>query len=155
MTLLPGATLGMLGGGQLGRMFTIAARTLGYRVIVLDPDPHSPAAQLADAHIMATYDDTPALHRLGKACAVITTEFENIPAATLELLSQFCPVRPSAAAVQVAQDRTIEKAFVRSCGLLPVPFAAIRQVGDIQAASAQVQYPAILKTARLGYDGKG
>lgn len=155
MTLLPGATLGMLGGGQLGRMFTVAARTLGYRVIVLEPDPHSPAAQLADEHIIAAYDDTAALQRFAEACDVITTEFENIPATTLELLSQFCPVRPSAAAVQMAQDRIVEKAFVRSCGLLPVPFAAIRQRSDIPAASELVQYPAILKTARLGYDGKG
>ena len=144
----------MLGGGQLGRMFTVAARTLGYRVIVLEPDPHSPAGQLADEHIVAAYDDTAALTAFGQQCDVITTEFENIPAPTLASLAQFCPVRPSATAVETTQDRIVEKEFVRSCGLLPVPFAAIRAVEDI-AVQSTVKYPAILKTARLGYDGKG
>lgn len=153
--LLPGSTIGMLGGGQLGRMFTVAARTLGYKVIVLEPDPLSPAGQLADEHQIAAYDDTDALKILGAKCDVITTEFENIPAKTLELLKAYCPVRPSAAAVEVAQDRIIEKEFVRSCGLMPVPFAAIRNTADIAAAMSTVQFPAILKTARLGYDGKG
>jgi 5-(carboxyamino)imidazole ribonucleotide synthase len=153
MTLLPGSTIGMLGGGQLGRMFTVAARTLGYRVIVLEPDPHSPAAQLADEHIIAAYDDEQALRSFGSKCQVVTTEFENIPARTLEFLTQFCPVRPAAKAVEVAQDRIVEKEFVRACGLMPVPFAAIRELADIHTAT--IQYPAILKTARLGYDGKG
>lgn len=155
MTLLPGSTIGMLGGGQLGRMFTVAARTLGYHVIVLEPDPHSPAGQLADEHFIAAYDDQQALTTFGQRCDVVTTEFENIPAATLELLTQYCPVRPSASAVQVAQDRIVEKEFVRSCGLAPVPFATIRQTSDLASAPEQVQFPAILKTARLGYDGKG
>ena len=153
MTLLPGSTIGMLGGGQLGRMFTVAARTLGYRVIVLEPDPHSPAAQLADEHMIAAYDDEQALRSFGGKCDVVTTEFENIPARTLEFLTQFCPVRPAAKAVEVAQDRIVEKEFVRACGLSPVPFAAIRELADIHTAT--IQYPAILKTARLGYDGKG
>lgn len=143
----------MLGGGQLGRMFTVAARTLGYRVLILEPDFHSPAAQLSDDHIIAAYDDEAALTAFGKRCDVITTEFENIPAQTLEFLAQFCPVRPSAHAVKMAQDRIEEKEFVRACGLSPVPYAAIHQVADI--ASATIHYPAILKTARLGYDGKG
>jgi 5-(carboxyamino)imidazole ribonucleotide synthase len=145
----------MLGGGQLGRMFTVAARTLGYRVIVLEPDPHSPAAQLADEHIIAAYDDEPALTLFGQQCDVVTTEFENIPARTLEFLTQFCPVRPSARAVEMAQDRIVEKEFVRSCGLLPVPFTAIYKPEDISAALGTISFPAILKTARLGYDGKG
>lgn len=153
--LLPGSTIGMLGGGQLGRMFTVAARTLGYQVIVLEPDPLSPAGQLADEHQIAAYDDAEALNILGAKCDVITTEFENIPAKTLELLKACCPVRPSATAVEVAQDRIIEKEFVRSCGLMPVPFAAIRNIADIASASETVEFPAILKTARLGYDGKG
>ena len=153
MTLLPGSTIGMLGGGQLGRMFTVAARTLGYRVIVLEPDPHSPAAQLADEHMIAAYDDEHVLRSFGGKCDVVTTEFENIPARTLEFLTQFCPVRPAAKAVEVAQDRIVEKEFVRTCGLSPVPFAAIRELADIHTAI--IQYPAILKTARLGYDGKG
>nr|CAA6830804.1 MAG: Phosphoribosylaminoimidazole carboxylase ATPase subunit (EC [uncultured Thiotrichaceae bacterium] len=153
--LLPGSTIGMLGGGQLGRMFTIAARTLGYKVIVLEPDPFSPAGQLADEHQMVAYDDVDALKVLGKKCDVVTTEFENIPASTLELLTEYCPVRPSATAVKVAQNRIVEKEFVRSCGLMPVPFAAIREVADIAATGDSVQFPAILKTTRLGYDGKG
>lgn len=153
--LLPSSTIGMLGGGQLGRMFTMAARTLGYKVIVLEPDPHSPAGQLADQHIKAAYHDEQALTQFGQQCDVITTEFENIPAQTLEFLTQFCPVRPSASAVQVAQDRIVEKEFVLSCGLSPVPFAAIRKLEDIPSACAQITLPAILKTARLGYDGKG
>lgn len=143
----------MLGGGQLGRMFTVAARTLGYRVLILEPDFHSPAAQLSDDHIIAAYDDEAALTAFGQRCDVITTEFENIPAQTLEFLAQFCPVHPSAQAVKMAQDRIVEKEFVRSCGLSPVPYAAIYQAADI--ASASIHYPAILKTARLGYDGKG
>jgi 5-(carboxyamino)imidazole ribonucleotide synthase len=155
MTLLPGSTIGMLGGGQLGRMFTVAARTLGYRVIVLEPDLHSPAAQLADDHIIAAYDDEAALTAFGQQCAVVTTEFENIPAHTLEFLAAFCPVRPSAQAVKMAQDRIVEKEFVRSCGLLPVPFAAIHTLADVAAAQEQVTFPAILKTVRFGYDGKG
>lgn len=153
--LLPGSTIGMLGGGQLGRMFTVAARTMGYRVIVLEPDPLSPAGQLANEHLIAAYDDEKMLHALGKRCDVITTEFENIPAQTLELLSQFCPVRPSATAVKVAQDRIVEKEFVTDCGLSPVPYATIRKISDIAEASKDFSFPAIMKTARLGYDGKG
>lgn len=153
--LLPGSTIGMLGGGQLGRMFTLAARTLGYKVLVLEPDPLSPAGQLADQHLEAAYDDEQALRVFGQQCDVITTEFENIPAKTLEFLAQFCPVRPSAAAVQVTQDRIAEKEFIRSCHLSPAPFAPIRQLADIPSACTQITFPAILKTARLGYDGKG
>ncbi|WP_020559069.1 5-(carboxyamino)imidazole ribonucleotide synthase [Thiofilum flexile] len=153
--LQPGATIGMLGGGQLGRMFIVAARTLGYRVIVLEPDPHSPAGLLADQHIQAAYDDTQALEQLGRSCEVITTEFENIPAQTLKKLSEYCPVHPSAEAVQVAQDRIVEKTFVRACGLSPVPFMPVRALADLSEAEKYIQFPAILKTARLGYDGKG
>lgn len=154
--LLPGATtIGMLGGGQLGRMFTVAARNLGYRVIVLEPDPLSPAGQLADHHLVAAYDDPVALRELAGQCQVITTEFENIPAATLEQLAALCPVRPAAQAVQVAQDRIVEKEFVRSCGLSPVPFLVVRSKADLAGAEQQIQFPAILKTARFGYDGKG
>ncbi|WGZ94381.1 MAG: 5-(carboxyamino)imidazole ribonucleotide synthase [Candidatus Thiothrix putei] len=155
MTLLPGSTIGMLGGGQLGRMFTVAARTLGYRVIILEPDFHSPAAQLSDDHIIAAYDDEAALAAFGKRSDVITTEFENIPAQTLEFLAHYAPVRPSAHAVKMAQDRIVEKEFVQACGLQPVPFVAIRTAADIAAATDSIQFPAILKTARMGYDGKG
>lgn len=153
--LLPGSTLGMLGGGQLGRMFTVAARTLGYKVIVLEPDPHSPAGQFSDEHIVAAYDDKEALDKMGKLCDVITTEFENIPAAVLNTLSESCPVYPPADAVEKAQDRIVEKEFIKSCGLLPVPYGAIKIKSDIANAVKAVNFPAILKTARFGYDGKG
>lgn len=153
--LLPGSTLGMLGGGQLGRMFTLAARNMGYKVIVLEPDPHSPAGQLSDEHIMAAYDDEIALQKLGDACDVITTEFENIPADVLNKLSEYCTVYPSADALKKAQDRIVEKAFILSCGLLPVPYGTITTKSDMAQAVEAVSFPAILKTARFGYDGKG
>ena len=153
--ILPGATLGMLGGGQLGRMFTVAARTMGYEVIVLDPDPDSPAGKLATEHLRADYEDTAALEYMGHTCAVITTEFENVPAATLATLERRCPVRPSAAAVATAQDRICEKSFLRDAGFATAPFAVIRCEADLEAAIAHIGVPSILKVSRLGYDGKG
>jgi len=153
--LLPGSTLGMLGGGQLGRMFTIAARTMGYKVIVLEPDPDSPAGLLADEHIITAYDNEAALEKLGNSCDVITTEFENIPATVLKKLTTYCPVYPSAESVEKSQDRIIEKSFIQSCGLLPVPYGVIQTQSDIAEAVKAVKFPAILKTARFGYDGKG
>lgn len=155
MLLKSGSTIGMLGGGQLGRMFTVAARTLDYRVVVLDPDTNSPAGALANEHVVAAYDDQDALQRFGQQCDVITTEFENIPAETLSFLTQFCPVHPSADAVKMAQDRVVEKEFVQSCGLRPVPFVAVRKLADLNKVEDKITFPAILKTARLGYDGKG
>jgi len=153
--LLPGATIGMLGGGQLGRMFTIAARNMGYKVIVLEPDTGSPAGQLADQHIIAAYDDEAALMQMSDRCDVITTEFENIPAEVLTKLSESLPVHPSAAAVKIAQDRIVEKEFILSCGLLPVPYGVIKSESDIATAVKDISFPAIIKTARFGYDGKG
>ncbi len=153
--LLPGSTLGMLGGGQLGRLFAMSARSLGYKVIVVEPDPTSPAGQVADEHIIAGYDDEKALEQLGKACDVITTEFENIPADVLRKLSKDCSVFPPADALEKAQDRIIEKAFILSCGLLPVPYGVITTKSDIAKAIESITFPAILKTARFGYDGKG
>lgn len=153
--ILPGATLGVLGGGQLGRMFTLAARVLGYRVLVLDPDPDSPAGAVADIHLRADYTDKQALARLGAECAAVTTEWENVPASTLEALAAHCPVRPSAAAVAVARDRIREKTFVRDLGLATAPFFAIKREDDLAAAVAGLRLPALLKTATLGYDGKG
>jgi 5-(carboxyamino)imidazole ribonucleotide synthase len=153
--ILPGATLGLLGGGQLGRMFTVAARTLGYRVTVLDPDPASPAAEFATAHLAAPYTDPQALERLARECAAVTTEFENAPAAALEQLAAHVVVRPGGASVAIAQDRRREKSFFAS-GELPVgPFATVESEAGIDAAVASVKLPALLKTARLGYDGKG
>lgn len=153
--ILPGATLGMLGGGQLGRMFTIAARTMGYRVIVLDPDPDSPAGRISDEHLHAAYQDDWALEQLGASCDVITTEFENIPAETLRKLAEYCPVRPSADALERTQNRIREKIFIRDAGLETAPFFAIRNIDELPAAFAALSGSAILKRAAFGYDGKG
>lgn len=153
--ILPGATLGVLGGGQLGRMFAQAARVMGYRVMVLDPDPASPAGAVADIHLQADYQDAAALARMGAECAAITTEWENVPAATLETLAAHCPVRPGAAAVAVARDRIREKTFVRDLGLATAPFFPIHREAELAAAVAGLRLPALLKTATLGYDGKG
>ena len=153
--ILPDASLGVLGGGQLGRMFTLAAHNMGYRVVVLDPDPHSPAGLIADQHIKADYRDRAALQMLGDECAAITTEFENIPADSLEYLEQFCPVRPGADAVRIAQNRIEEKTFIQQHGLATAPFTAIYEAADIEAAVAGLTPPLLLKTASMGYDGKG
>lgn len=153
--ILPGATIGMLGGGQLGRMFTMEALSLGYKVIVLEPDPLSPAGAVASDHIRAAYDDEAALRDMGQRCDVVTTEFENIPAATLEFLTQFCPVRPNAGAVLVAQNRNREKTFARSLGLGTAPFVSVLSAEDLDGAENEVKFPAILKSSELGYDGKG
>jgi 5-(carboxyamino)imidazole ribonucleotide synthase len=151
----PGATLGLLGGGQLGRMFTVAARTLGYRVTVLDPDPLSPAAEFATGHLNTSYTDPAALADLARNCAAVTTEFENAPAAALDTLASQTVVRPSGSSVAVAQDRRREKAFFSERGFPVGPYAVIDRDADIDGALAKVKLPALLKTARFGYDGKG
>jgi len=153
--ILPGATLGVLGGGQLGRMFTLAAHGMGYNVVVLDPDPHSPAGRVAGQHIQAGYSDHAGLQMLGDECAAVTTEFENVPADSLEYLAQFCPVRPNAGAVRIAQDRIREKTFFQEHDLSTAPFAAIYEIGDLEDAFAELDPPLLLKTATMGYDGKG
>ncbi|MGD9871417.1 MAG: 5-(carboxyamino)imidazole ribonucleotide synthase [Thauera sp.] len=152
--ILPPATLGMLGGGQLGRFFVSAAHEMGYKVWVLDPDPHSPAGLIADRHLVAAYDDYVALDTLGSECAAVTTEFENVPADTLDYLTKFIPVHPAASAVAVCQNRIAEKTFLADNGLPHGPFAVIRSEDDVRAANAGL-FPAILKVARFGYDGKG
>ena len=154
MTITAPATLGLLGGGQLGRFFVEAAHTLGYSVWVLDPDPGSPAGRIADRHLVAGYEDDAALAALAGGCAAITTEFENVPAPTLERLARSVRVRPSAAAVATCQDRIAEKSFLRDNGLPHGPFAIIRSEADLAAAPAPL-FPGVLKVARLGYDGKG
>jgi 5-(carboxyamino)imidazole ribonucleotide synthase len=153
--IVPGETLGLLGGGQLGRMFTMAARTLGYRVTVLDPDPYSPAAELATAHLDAQYTDPAALESLATTCAAVTTEFENAPAQALDAIATFTVVRPSGAAVAVAQDRRREKGFFSERGFPLGAFAVVESPADFDSALARVKLPALLKTARFGYDGKG
>ena len=152
--ILPPAMLGMLGGGQLGRFFVIAAHEMGYKVTVLDPDSNSPAGKIADVHICAAFDDQAALLKLANSCAAITTEFENVPADSLSLLAKIKPVRPSAYSVAIAQHRVSEKNFLKQAGLPVAPFVVINQAEDLPA-DGEAMYPAILKVARFGYDGKG
>ena len=149
----PGAMLGVLGGGQLGRMFTIAAHQMGYQVTVLDPDKNSPAGRIADQFICAAYTDQAALQQLSEQCAAVTTEFENIPAETLNQLARQLPVRPDAQSVAIAQNRIAEKRYLQNNGFTVVPFAVIEQVADIDAVHDL--FPGILKVSQFGYDGKG
>ena len=155
MPLLPGAaTLGVLGGGQLGRMFVHAAQALGYRCVVLDPDAASPAGAVAQDHLKADYLDAAALEELARRCDAITTEFENVPARALEQLARTRVVAPGAAAVAICQDRAREKAHFDASGVACAPYAVLRAPADL-AAVPDALLPGILKTARLGYDGKG
>jgi 5-(carboxyamino)imidazole ribonucleotide synthase len=150
----PGACLGLLGGGQLGRMFTMAAQSMGYRVMVLDPGSHSPAGSVADQHLAADYLDQAALAVLARDCAAVTTEFENVPADSLRFLSQHCRVGPDADSVAVAQDRILEKQFLCDAGLEVAPYKVVRSDTDL-ADEIDGLLPGILKRSRLGYDGKG
>jgi 5-(carboxyamino)imidazole ribonucleotide synthase len=152
--LAPGSWLGVLGGGQLGRMFVHAAQALGYRVCVLDPQAAGPAGSAADRQIVAAYDDAAALDEMARLCAACTTEFENVPAESLERLARARAVRPAASAVSVAQDRLREKAFVRGCGVPVAPHAPVADAAQAAAVPDDL-FPGILKIARLGYDGKG
>ena len=153
--LLPGSWRGMLGGGQLGRMFCHAAQRLGYRVAVLDPAQDSPAGAVADLHIRAAYDDVDGIRQLAQRCPAVTTEFENVPASTLEQLAEAgVAVSPGAFAVSIVQDRTKEKDFIRSAGVPVAPYAPVFEKNDIAIAPESL-FPGILKAARLGYDGKG
>jgi 5-(carboxyamino)imidazole ribonucleotide synthase len=154
MMIFPDAMLGMLGGGQLGRMFTLAAHTMGYRVTVLDPDPLSPAGAIADVHIKAAYQDRDALEHLADSCVAVTTEFENVPADSLRWLAAHCTVRPAGDAVAVAQDRVREKRFLSGNGFPVAPFAVIERASELDDIDASL-LPGILKRARFGYDGKG
>lgn len=147
------AMLGMLGGGQLGRFFVIAAHEMGYQVTVLDPDKNSPAGKIADVHICAAFDDQEALKTIAKTCAAVSTEFENVPAETLATLAKETVVHPSAEAVAIAQHRIKEKTFFKESGLPVGPFVAILKEEDLPATDDM--YPAVLKVARFGYDGKG
>jgi len=153
--LLPGSTLGVLGGGQLGRMFCMAARNMGYRTVTLDPDSNSPAAEVADRQIIADYTDQTALAEMAELCDAITTEFENVPAESLQFLSARKPVHPSAEAVALARHRIQEKDYAQHAGLTPAPYSLISTASDFDSAIAITGLPAILKTTTLGYDGKG
>jgi 5-(carboxyamino)imidazole ribonucleotide synthase len=150
----PGSWLGLLGGGQLGRMFAQAAQRLGYRVLVVDPDPSSPTGAIAEHHLQADYADPSALDELTQTCAAVTTEFENVPAAALERLAARIPSRPSGSAVRIAQDRMLEKAFLAGNGFAVAPFHPLASPADCESAPAAL-FPGVVKTSRLGYDGKG
>jgi len=150
----PGAWLGLLGGGQLGRMFCMAAQSLGYKVVVLDPDEHGPAASVADRHVRAGYLDPQGLADLAALASAATTEFENVPAAALEYLARTARVCPAAASVSIAQDRIREKAFLSAHGFGVVPYAVLGTARDAHDADPLLM-PGIVKSARMGYDGKG
>src|SRR5690606_5077152 len=152
--LMPGEWLGMLGGGQLGRMLCHAAQSLGYKVAVLDPDPLSPAGAVAELHLQAAYDDASALDQLATRCRAVTTEFENVPARSLEILAARTLVRPGARAVAIVQDRITEKAFLDASGVPVAPYRPVQSEHDLSDAPDAL-FPGILKSARLGYDGKG
>ena len=152
--IVPPATLGILGGGQLGRYAVMAAASMGYRTMVLDPDPSAPAGLLAHEHLVAAYDDPDALRRLGFDCDVVTTEFENPPAAALDELAATVVVAPSPTAVRIAQDRIAEKAFLVDNGF-PVGRFQVLDGDDSSIDASLVDLGAIIKTARFGYDGKG
>ena len=151
--ILPPAMLGILGGGQLGAMFTVAAKTMGYQVTVLDPDPDAPAAQFADVHLCSDFNNAEALQNMAK-CAAVTTEFENVSAESMRWLAQYTVVSPSGNCVAIAQDRQLEKEWIARAGLTTVPYTVISTESDIND-SLNALLPGILKTATLGYDGKG
>ncbi len=155
-TPLPaGATIGILGGGQLGRMLSVAAARLGYRTHIYEPSANPPAADVAHAVTTAPYEDLDALAAFAQTVDIVTYEFENIPTSALDALEAHCPIHPNRRALTVSQDRLIEKAFLRDLGLTTAPFAAVDDEVDLAEAIEEIGCPAILKTRRLGYDGKG
>ncbi|MBV9418440.1 MAG: 5-(carboxyamino)imidazole ribonucleotide synthase [Alphaproteobacteria bacterium] len=151
----PGGTIGILGGGQLGRMLALAAARLGFRTHVYADAADSPAFQVASGHTLAVFDDHTALSRFAKACDVVTFEFENIPATTVDYVSDMVPVRPGASCLRVTQDRFAEKTFVTTLGLKTPPFFAVDDAAGASAAFAKLGGRGVMKTRRFGYDGKG
>ena len=150
-----GATIGILGGGQLGRMLALAAARLGFRTHVFCPDEDSPAFRVTDRHTCADYADRPALEAFAHTVDVVTFEFENVPAATAEILSSIVAVAPDPRILATTQDRLTEKSFIRKTGLPVADFESVAERADLDAAAARIGRPAVLKTRRLGYDGKG
>ncbi len=150
-----GSTIGILGGGQLGRMLSVAASRLGLRTHVFEPGAHPPAGDVAHAVTTASYQDETALKAFATACDVVTYEFENVPTAALDLIEALVPIRPGREALRISQDRLVEKTFLQDLGLTVAPFADITDFASLEAAVAQIGTPAILKTRRFGYDGKG
>ena len=155
MAILPGATLGVLGSGQLGRMFAIAARQMGYRVATFSPDDDTPTGQVADVEVTAAYDDLDAVRAFARGVAAVTFEFENVPAATAAAAAECGPVRPGGDVLHTTQHRLREKAFLVRHGFPVAPHRAVRSLADLHAAVEQLGCPAVLKTAGWGYDGKG
>lgn len=152
---LPGSTIGVLGGGQLGRMFAIAARRMGYRVHTFSPEHDSPMGQLADVEISSAYLDEEALAGFAKNVDVLTFEFENIPIEAVEIAARFCEVRPAGEVLHICQHRLREKEFLAGAGLPVAPFARIENAAELRAELGKIGTPAVLKTAAFGYDGKG
>jgi 5-(carboxyamino)imidazole ribonucleotide synthase len=153
--ILPGAWLGVLGGGQLGRMFAVAAQRMGYRVLVLAPEQDSVAAASADRHLCAALDDAGALDEMARVCAAVTVETENAPVAAMERLMRTLPLSPQPHCVAIAQDRIREKRFISDLGLSPAPHAVINTAADLENPDIATLLPGVLKLSRLGYDGKG
>lgn len=153
--ILPGATIGVLGSGQLGRMFAMAARRMGYRVHTLSPEDDTPTGQIADVEITASYEDLDAIRAFASLVDVVTFEFENVPAAAVEVASQHAHVRPSGHILYVTQQRAREKGYLADEGFPVTPFAHVRTAEDLALAVATIGTPAVLKTASFGYDGKG
>ncbi len=153
--LLPGGTIGILGGGQLGRMSAIAARRMGYKVCTFDPSSGACAAGIADEHVTAEWSDTAALTRFAQGCGRITLEFENIPPATVEFVAKSVPSHPSAKVLAICQNRRREKEFLRTAGIPCANFAVVSSLVELQAAVKSIGFPCVLKTADFGYDGKG
>lgn len=153
--ILPGATLGVLGSGQLGRMFAIAARRLGYRVHVLSPDDDTPTGQVADLEVRADYLDLASVEAFAKGVSVVTFEFENVPAETTRICEKYAPVRPAGSVLFTSQNRRREKTYLRDVGLPVTPFVTVESVEELQSALRELGTPAVLKTADWGYDGKG
>lgn len=153
--ILPGATLGVLGSGQLGRMFTIAARQLGYRVHIYSPDSDTPAGQVGDVEFVAPYDDLDRVREFARGVSVVTFEFENVPSATSRACAEVVPVRPDGEVLHVTQHRLREKTFLNGNGFPVTPFRRIQSLADLEAAARNLGLPAVLKTASFGYDGKG
>ncbi|SEN88862.1 5-(carboxyamino)imidazole ribonucleotide synthase [Palleronia pelagia] len=153
--LPPGSTIGILGGGQLGRMLSVAASRLGYKTCIFEPAGDCPASHVANFHLKAGYDDAEALARFAEATDVITYEFENIPTDALDILERHRPIRPGREALRVSQDRLVEKDWLADLGLTPAPYADVPDRAALDDALARIGTPAILKTRRFGYDGKG
>jgi len=153
--ILPGSTIGIIGGGQLGRMFTLEARRMGYRVAVLEPDAQAPAVQVADHAILAPLNDRDAARQLARSCDVITIEWENADLDTVAELEELLPVRPGAHVLRIAQHRVLEKEAARRLGLETADFHPVGSLDDLRTGLHRLGYPALLKTARGGYDGKG